>query len=360
MMLSPKSRRSFFGLILVALIFSALLIFVNGKGKLKTDSVNSDNDNKLVVAKIVAKAPNNDQTKASVLKQKQVFVSTPQEHDQLVISPTLEGTSIDGALKANSDGYLILDIEVRDFFDYFLSIADEVGAELAIAEIQRYAQQYLPEPANTQALELLGNYLRYKQTEFQIQQTPITQETFGDSDALALLRTSFDELKQKRQTLFNAEQDRALFSLEDSYANHTLSSLELMADEGTTDEQKRAQLEVLESELPAELSASFAQTRSDRQRQKNIEAVLSSTADDVQVYEQLHNQGLGQQQIGSTIERRQQQRHFDGAYQRYQNEKLSLDKHSATYHAQLSELQNRFFISPESLTQAKLRDLNTD
>jgi len=113
-MLSLKNRRRFLGLslatVIVALITSALLSRINEERKLEL--------NKAV-----------------------------EEHDQLIISAALKGTSIDGALKADSQGNLVLDLQVRDFFDYFLSIADDVGPEQAIAEIQRYSQQYLPEPA---------------------------------------------------------------------------------------------------------------------------------------------------------------------------------------------------------------------
>ena len=292
-------------------------------------------------------------------------VSTPTEHDQLIISEALEGTSIDGALRADANGNLILEIGVRDFFDYFLSIADDVGAELAIAEIERYALTYLPEPASYQATELLANYLRYKQTEFQIQQIPITQKTLNDSDALQLLRTSFSQLKLKRQTLFSPEQDHALFSLEDAYADHTLSSLELMADQSTTDEQKREGLRDLESQLPTEVSASFIETRENREYQQNVEIELASAKDDAQVYETLRLQGIEQQQIDSILARRQQQRQFDSTYQRYQAEKNSLSVDGLqpgtdAYQARLRVLQNQFFSSPEDRTQAALRDLRQD
>lgn len=294
------------------------------------------------------------------LADREALNSTPSEHDQLFFSATLEGTHIDGALRANSDGMLILDIGVRDFFDYFLSIADDVGAEQAIAEIQRYALGYLPQPASQQAVALLGNYLRYKQTEFQIQQTPITQSRLDDSDALQLLRTNFDQLKRKRQNLFSPDQDKALFGLEDNYARHTLSSLELMADDTTTNQQKREQLEALESQLPAQLSASFTQTRSDRQRQFKLEEVVGSSDDDAQVYEQLQRQGLEQAQIEAIVSRRQQQQGFDKSYQRYQSEMQNLDSRSESYKDQVTKLQKTFFVSPEDRTQAKLRDLKQD
>jgi len=218
----------------------------------------------------------------------------------------------------------------------------------------------LPEPANAQALELLGNYLRYKQAEFQIQQAPLTREILQDSDALVLLRSSFNQLKTKRQSLFSAEQDKALFSLEDSFANHTLSTLELMADDSTDDEYKKQQLAVLEAQLPPALSESFAQTRVDREQQQDIELVLNSSADDTQAYEQLSRKGISQSQMDLIVQRRQQQRHFDDAYARYSAEKQALDTDTDDYQSRLSGLQARFFLDPESITQAKLRDLNND
>lgn len=286
--------------------------------------------------------------------------STPSEHDQLVAFANLEGTDIDGALSADEHGNLILNVEVRDFFDYFLSISDSVGVEQAIAEIERYAFEYLPEPANEQSLMLLKNYLRYKQTEFQIQQTPITNESLNDSDALVLLRTSFTDLKVARQKLFTRNQTQALFGLEDIYANHTLSTLEAMADQSTTDLQKRTKIVELESQLPPELSASFAQTKSDQQRQLNIEKITTSGSDEAQIYEQLSEQGLEKAQVDAVLSRIQQQKNFDAVYQRYQSQIRDLDNKSENYSAQVAELQNAFFISPEERTQAKLRDLRQD
>jgi len=174
----------------------------------------------------------------------------------------------------------------------------------------------------------------------------------ADADALAVLRTSFDQLKLKRKSLFSAEQDAALFALEDSYASYTLSSLEIMADETTNDEQKKSKLNLLESQLPPELSASFSQTEHHREQQRNIEAAVNSPDDDVQVYEELDKQGLDKQQINAIVRRRQEQRDFNLTYERYQT--------ARHYDQQLGDLQSRFFLSPESLTQAKLRDLSQD
>ena len=292
--------------------------------------------------------------------KKIAIYSTPSEHDQLVAFASLDGTNIDGALRADENGNLILDVGVRDFFDYFLSVSDAVGVEQAIFEIQRYALEYLPASANKQVLEVLNNYLRYKQAEYQIQQTPISKESLSDSDALVLLRRSFTQLKETRQTIFTPDQSQALFGLEDIYANHTLSSLEIMADESTSDQQKRDQMSALEAQLPPELSASITQTKNDRRRQFDIENTIASSTDEAHIYEKLSAQGLEQTQIDAIVSRAQQQKNFNAVYQRYQSEKRGLDKNSKHYAIQVTELQKAFFLNPEDLTQAKLRDLQKD
>ena len=222
---------------------SSLFLFTSNKPKVGNQASQGPVINKAALAE----KPQLIELSDPLTEQLLEIISTPTEYDQLVISAVLEGTNIDGALRADANGALILELGVRDFFDYFLSIADDVGAEQAIDEVQRYAQSYLQQTASQQAVKLLGSYLGYKQGEFQIQQTLITQETLKDSDALFLLRTSFDQLKQKRKALFSPAQNQTLFGLEDSYANHTLSTLELMADQNTSDQQKQDSLKYLES-----------------------------------------------------------------------------------------------------------------
>lgn len=356
-----KRRPLILGTLAVALMSSVVIYFVKPVAKHEPGAVDKNHSGtpSLVVSSS-SDAVTTIVTTAE-LEQDEIIISTPSEHDQLIISPILEGTSIDGSLKADRAGNLVLDIEIKDFFDYFLSTADDIGPEQSIAEIQRYAQSYLPEPARSQALELLDNYAQYKQTEFQIHQVPITQADLNDSDALQLLRSSFEQLKSERQSLFSPEQDQALFGLEDSYAAHTLTTLEVMADDSTNDEEKRAQLRVLQSQLPTEISASFEKTQADRQRQALIETAVNSQQDDAQVYESLSEQGLAQSQIDSIVSRRQDQRAFNAAYSRYQQQKRALGERLADnaerYQAELAELQNRIFVNPSDRTQAALRDL---
>lgn len=58
-----------------------------------------------------------------------------------VTLPSLAGTEVDGQLRTDAAGNLLLDLAVRDYFDYFLSAVDHSGLDAVIeallAEIGR-------------------------------------------------------------------------------------------------------------------------------------------------------------------------------------------------------------------------------
>ncbi len=288
---------------------------------------------------------------------KRVSRTTPRQHDQSVISSSLQGTDIDGALSVGADGQLIVNLGVRDFFDYFLNTADEVGAEAAIAEVTRYIETYLPAEARLQALSLFENYLRYKRTEFELQQAPLTQERVSDADALVVLRENFNQMRSERSKLFTQDEQAALFGLEDIYAEHTLSSLEVLANEQISDDEKRSKLDELQRALPPELSGSLLETETGRQQQQSIEQLIASDQDDAQLHEQLLREGYVQEKADEIVSHRQQQRHFSTIYESYAQERAALSHESPDYEQKINALRARYFSTPEQQTRAKLLDL---
>ena len=286
-----------------------------------------------------------------------LVATTPESHDQIEFAQSLEGTDIDGALKVDKNGLLILDQDVRDFFDYFLSAADELGPEAAISEIQRYIDTYLPEAAAIQAHKLFSGYLSYKQYEFQLRQQPLEGAQLS-SDSLQLVRENFEALKNKRRELFSLEADEALFGLEQTYQEFTLQSLELFADEAITDEQRMFQLAELETSLPPELQASRAQDASHRVEQKQFDQLSAQHSDDAAFHQALTDQGISQIKADELVTYRQGQQRFDQTYQRYRTAVNALNKNDAQYQQSLNQLQASFFIDPEQVTQARLRDLS--
>ena len=286
-------------------------------------------------------------------------VSTPTAHDQIEFAQSLQGTEIDGSLRVGADGLLILDQGVRDFFDYFLSAADELGPEAAIAEVRRYIDDFLPESAAIQAHNLFANYLRYKKFEFELQQTPLNGAQL-DADSLQLVRENFESLRDKRSRLFNDQEDEALFGLEQIYQEYTLSTLELFADQTITDEDRMDRLAGLEAALPSELRASRSEDANHRVEQVKIQELSINNADDVAFHQALTDQGLTQDKVDELVAYRQQQQGFEKDYLRYRKAVLRLDPEAEDYQSQLNRVQTAFFNNPEDITKARLLDLSKE
>lgn len=75
--------------------------------------------------------------------------------------PSLEGTVADGSLRLAADGSLMIDAELRHFFDYFLSARGEVADRLLVERMGREAAVQLPAAAAAEASALFASYLRY-------------------------------------------------------------------------------------------------------------------------------------------------------------------------------------------------------
>lgn len=357
-----NTNRAIFIALFVLVLSITLVVFWSLKTH-KNEAI--DNDVKRLKSsvnetKVIKAVPELTKHGSEQIEPGKTAYSTPTQHDQLVISPSLEGTNIDGALQADQNNQLILSLQIRDFFDYFLSTADEIGLDQSIAEIQRYANDYLPEPAKSQANELLEKYLHFKQVEYDLQQVPISQEYLNDKGALSLMRENFESLKLNRKTLFSPAQDQALFALEDTFSEHTLATLELMADETLSNEQISHGLQLLEEKLPPELSNSFAQTRADKQHTERITELVDSSLDNGQLHSRLIEEGLTVDKVNEIIERREQQVIFDSNYSKYQESVSALDPKNSEFENQKQALIQRYFLTPEQQTQAKLRDLNYD
>lgn len=294
---------------------------------------------------------------SELIGETDVAYSTPSVHDGVVISASLEGTEIDGALQADSAGNLIFNIGIRDFFDYFLSTADELGAEASIDEIVRYAQAYLPENARNQALDLLENYLHYKQFEFDLQQTPINNPLMTDADTLAILRESHSQLKAERAKRFNWAANQALFGLEDEYAEFTLRTLEVGADPNLNEQQKAQKTEALLASLPPELAGDARKQSQEEAKQQQLQTALASSKDDSEIYALLAEQGYPQEEANQVVSYRQRQRDFDARYSQYRAAVNKVQVSGDPSQNQQAQLLQRFFYTPEEQTQASLRDL---
>lgn len=154
---------------------------------------------------------------------------------------TFRGATVDGALRTDHRGQLVIDMQLRHWIDFHLTAMGEV----ALSELKHIMQQQiqqLPQPGQQQALDLLDAYLGYLNAlaDYDAEEARRLAEP-QMSDVEARLRWQ----QRLRREWLEPKVVEAFFSAEESIDEYTLASLRLRKD-GASDEQ----LAALESTLP--------------------------------------------------------------------------------------------------------------
>ncbi|ATH82783.1 lipase chaperone [Pseudomonas sp. KHPS1] len=198
--------------------------------------------------------------------------------------PSLAGTEVDGRLQTDAAGNLLLELAVRDYFDYFLSAVDHSGLDAVIEALLADAGRRLPEPALGQLISLLGDYLDYKRASMALMQQPLDAHQQVDPQAqLQVLQAAFERLDALRRAHFSAAAQEALFGAEQAYARYTLDSLTLQQRDDLEDSQRAQLQEQARERLPEALRAS------EQRQQLALEQLARS--------EQLWREGADEQQV---------------------------------------------------------------
>ena len=158
--------------------------------------------------------------------------------------------SVDGALRADDNGELIVDRKLRQWIDFHLSAM----GELSLDNIQILMNQkidLLPMPARQQAQELLASYLSYKEAlasydnEFQ---------QIGPTNHLDNLQQRHNWQKRLRREALSPEAVEAFWQLDELVDDYALEEL-VITNSDMSDEEKAYQLEKMKEALPEELKS---------------------------------------------------------------------------------------------------------
>ncbi|MGQ7957161.1 lipase secretion chaperone [Pseudomonas sp. SP16.1] len=200
--------------------------------------------------------------------------------------PSLAGTEVDGRLQTDAAGNLVLELALRDYFDYFLSAVDHSGLDASIAALLADAGARLQEPALGQMTSLLGDYLDYKRASLALLQQPLDARQQVEPQAqLQVLQQAFERLDALRRTHFSAAAQEALFGAEQAYARYTLDRLALQQREDLGEAQRAQLHEQLRQQLPQALRASELRQLQAQEQLARSEQLWREGADEQQVRE---------------------------------------------------------------------------
>jgi len=286
---------------------------------------------------------------------------TPDSLGPTPFAASLSGTQIDGALTADDNGELVINLRVRDFFDYFLSTVGEVTPETAIQQIETMARNHLPEPASTQALALLDEYLAYKQASLQVLQTRLDPARTEDPGyQLTALGDALAQLKELRASTFSPDAHRAFFGLEEAYSEYTLATLAIQQRTDLSEQGKQALVQWHRNQLPEELRTTEKHLHASSQQQQARTAAIESASSPEAAGRQLEELGVDPDGVESVVKYLKQRKRFDQRFDAFRDA-MEREGSSGLAEADIQEQQEalleQHFPDEQDRTWARLKML---
>ena len=225
--------------IVIVLLFAAFLYYMTSPAK-PTDSVTS-------AAGIEQNATTESIDQEVVSKG---LDSAALSKDDVLNLKTFRLANVDGKLEQDAEGNLIINRDLRHWIDFYLSATGEVSLEDLIALMKREIS-LLDSPAKEQAMDILLSYLGYK-TEL---------SDYDEREALAIANMStveqvgsrIDWQKRLRREWLPTEAVDQFWQLDELIDDQAYQKMVINSSE-LSDEEKAQQIEILESELPKEVT----------------------------------------------------------------------------------------------------------
>lgn len=294
--------------------------------------------------------------------QPEVIAETPKTWSDAPLSPSLEGTEIDGRLRADASGHLIVDLETKDFFDYMLSAVGQVTPEQALDAIATMARNNLPPEAADEAVALLDRYLEYKREALAMGQTRLDPSRQNDpAYQLSQLRQALADLKSLRRSTLSPETADAFFGLEEAYGEYTIATMEIQQRDDLSPEARKALMQWQRQQLPDVIRHTENRLIEENEVSNTRQQALAEATTPQQAAEKLRNLGMDPAQAQEVEGYLQERQSFD---QQFDNYKQELDQLQAAGLAPDDEekreaaLLARYFPDEQTRTWARLRQLD--
>lgn len=158
--------------------------------------------------------------------------------------PSMLGTRPDGDVRQGAADKLAVNAELAYLFDYYLAGLGEKPLEAIRVEIGRELDRRLGAAPAAEAKRLLDAYLAYKRALVDVERAlPATPD-------LALgARQRLEAMQHLRRSYFSDTEAEGLFSASDAYDRDAVARLEINADKGLSDAQRKERIAALDARL---------------------------------------------------------------------------------------------------------------
>ncbi|MCJ8168917.1 lipase secretion chaperone [Atopomonas sediminilitoris] len=254
----------------------------------------------------------------AIAPERKQMTATPAQQGPLVAG--MADTEVDGELLLDANGNLQMQLGVRDYIDYFLSAADEAGIDAAVAAMMADAKQRLQEPALSQFVNVLGDYLAYKEASIALLSQPLTAaQQNNPQDQLGALKQGLQALDNLRREHFSPAAVEGFFGAEEAYSRYTLGVMALQQREDLSDADKQLREEALRAALPAAMQASQSKQMQALAVEEQARSLMASKTDEGQVRAFL-SQHYEPKVVEAMLQEQRAEQAWDGQYQQYRQE----------------------------------------
>lgn len=165
---------------------------------------------------------------------------------------SIRDISHDVILKTTEAGDLVVDAEVKDLFEFYLSAIGEEPLEQTLYRIQHELEEQLNPPALDQAKSLLKRYVDYK-IELVTLESEGGLRTNDNQSELDKIKLQKSQRSSLRSQYFDQSEYEPFFQQEEIYDNYMLEHLIISQDSNLTEAEQNQQLTTLERSLPQAL-----------------------------------------------------------------------------------------------------------
>lgn len=302
-------RFSTTALVVMALVAAGVVIFFGGNPAPSQETVDAtaDTENSVV--------PLSDSASGRGAPSTLVGEATVVVPDTLPAS--LAGTSVPGGwAQTDVNGSLVPSPQLRHLFEYYLAALGEETLPQLVARIEQ-ALARLEEPARSEALDTLGDYLDYKLALGDLEATYGRDATTNAED----MQRRMAEIRALRRTWMDAQTADAFFATDEAVDQFQVEQLRIRTDPSLSEKEREQALAEAEKALPEPLRQARRETRkfTDYQRAR------SEFADDPDALRAWRKERFGAEAARELEKVESEQQAWEVKWQAYSQDLAKLD-----------------------------------
>ncbi|HEY9118325.1 MAG TPA: lipase secretion chaperone [Marinobacter sp.] len=266
-------------------------------------------------------------------------VAVPDE-----LPASLEGTSVPGGWAvADNNGSLIPTPQLRQLFEYYLAALGEETLPQLVARIEQTLAR-LEEPARSEAMAILGNYLDYKLALGELETHYGNAVAPGPEE----MQQQMAEIHSLRRAWMDAQTAEAFFASDEAIDRFQIEQLRIRADDSLSGDEQEQALARAERALPEPIREARRETR----KFTDYHKARSELADDPGALSAWREAHFGEEAARRLEQAEAEQQAWDNKWQAYSEELAELENLGVAgpeREAAIEALRDHYFDGAEKL-----------